>query len=94
MDHVRQLLTKHRPGVSIRQVEKDHGLSPNLLGYWLKPGSHVVRIPSVPTLIEIARALDCAPEILFVAFALDLGYPVPEADRKAFARAVASRSRR
>lgn len=95
MDHVRQLMLKYRPGMSIRQIEQDHGLSENQLGYYLKPGSRVLRVPTVATLNDLARALDCDPEMLFVAFSVDLGYPVREADRKALDRLLsAAHSRR
>lgn len=94
MDHVRQLMFKHRPGASIRQLEHDHGLSPNLIGYYLKPGSRTrqMRIPPLDTLHKIADAFGCAPEILFIAFALDLGYPVTEYDRKTYLAASATRT--
>lgn len=92
MDRVRYLLTRYRPGMSIRQIEQAAGLSENLLGYYLKPGSHVVRIPTVATLEEIARALKCTPEQVFLAFALDLEYPVPSSVRDRFDKRARARA--
>lgn len=76
MDNVRDLVRQYNPGKSIIEVETTGGLAESRLGYYLKPGSKVTRIPRVETIELLAHAIGCPAAALFRAFALDLGYPL------------------
>lgn len=76
VNYLRALINDYRPGQSVRHIERTSGLAENKLGYWLKPGSSVKRMPNPATVNEIAAALGCVPRDVFLAFAYDLGYPV------------------
>lgn len=76
MKTLEALIKARNPNVSIRELAEAAGLPQNRLAYYLKPGSHVERMPTAETIELIAQAINATPREVFLAFSEDLGYPV------------------
>jgi transcriptional regulator with XRE-family HTH domain len=79
VQHLTALIASHHPDKSIREIARAAGVPQNRLAYWVKPGSNIARMPSVGDLNSLADIIGCKPSELFIAFALDLGYPIEAA---------------
>jgi hypothetical protein len=74
--HLRTLIRRLHPGVSVRQLEARAGLTANSIAYWLKPSTIVRRVPEREVIDDIADALNCDPRMVLHAFMEDAGLPV------------------
>jgi transcriptional regulator with XRE-family HTH domain len=72
------LIAEYRPGVSVRQIEREAGLPANSIGNYLKPSTVRRRIPEVDVIMAVAKALDCPPDLVTDAFGRDIGIPLPK----------------
>jgi hypothetical protein len=72
MAQLAALIARCKPGQSLRQVSLAAGLPENRLGYYLKPGSKVTRLPEKATIAAFARALDCTERDVIEAFLADI----------------------
>ncbi|MGH3627102.1 MAG: helix-turn-helix domain-containing protein [Sciscionella sp.] len=78
-ENLRRLIERMAPGRSVRQLEEVAG-APQRLGYWLKPGTRVTRMPSAEQLQELARIIGCTLQEVYRAFRADVGMDMELAD--------------
>lgn len=69
------LITECRPGMSIRAIERETGLSEGALGHHLKKGQRG-KVPALAIMERFARALGTSLERVSKAFAADSYIPV------------------
>ena len=72
-EHFAALMRRTQPNRSISEISKAAGLPWNRIGYYTRPDTVVDRMPSMASLREIARALDCEVIEVARAFAADIG---------------------
>ncbi|MGH2371677.1 MAG: hypothetical protein ACRDI2_26190 [Chloroflexota bacterium] len=65
---LRKLIEEVAPGRSVRQLCADAGVPENRLGHWLKPGTQLVRMPTMWQIRDIARILGCRNKQVYRAF--------------------------
>lgn len=68
------LIANARPGMSVRQIERDAGLKEGALGHYLKPAQRG-NIPKIKVIERFATALDVDFEKVADAFAADSYVP-------------------
>jgi hypothetical protein len=66
------LIARCKPGSSLRQIALEAGLAENRIGYYLKPGSKITRLPEKSTITAFAEALGCTEREVIEAFLADI----------------------
>lgn len=66
------LIERVAPGRSLRALTAAAGVSENKLGYWLKPGTTLSRMPTMEQIHEIAGILGCKTSEVYRAFRADV----------------------
>lgn len=71
-EHLRRLIERAAPDRSLRQLTAAAGVPENKLGYWVKPGTTLSRMPTMTQLDEIAQIIGCDIRDVYHAFRADV----------------------
>ncbi|MGH3836935.1 MAG: hypothetical protein ACRDSF_14745 [Pseudonocardiaceae bacterium] len=69
---LRRLIDRVAPGRSVRELTAAAGVPENRLGYWLRPASNLVRMPTLKQIDEIAAIIGGEPSDVHRALRLDV----------------------
>lgn len=67
---LRALIDRYNPGKSTLAVTTAAGVSENKLGYWLKPGTKITRMPTMDQMREMAQIIGCSVSQVYMVFRL------------------------